>query len=75
MVVSASGTMPEERKRPSARFVCVSEMKVVASSSGLKVVRLRLIAQLVKQYLQRYWSHFNRQVLNVQRAPVSCHVV
>ena len=35
-----------------------SETNVVASSSGLKVVRLRLIAQEVKQYLQGYWSHF-----------------
>ncbi len=44
--------MPEERNRPSTRLLRCSEIKVVASSSGLKVVRLRLIAQLVKQYLQ-----------------------
>jgi hypothetical protein len=70
MVVSASGTMPEERNRPSTRFSRWSEINVVASSSGLKVVRLRLIAHEVKQYLQRYWSHFNRQILNVQCASV-----
>lgn len=32
---------------------------MVASSSGLKVVHLRRMAQDVKQYLQRKWSHFN----------------
>jgi hypothetical protein len=52
MVVSASGTIPEERNSPSARFCWFSEMNVVASSSGLKVVRLRRMAHEVKQYLQ-----------------------
>jgi hypothetical protein len=25
---------------------------------------------IVKQWRQRYWSHFNRQFLNVQHSPV-----
>jgi hypothetical protein len=54
------------------RYSRWSETKVVANSSGLNVVRLRLIAHEVKQYLQRYWSHFNAQLLNVQHSPVPC---
>ncbi len=41
----ASGTMPEERNNPSTRLSRLSATNVVASLSGLKVVRLRLIAQ------------------------------
>jgi hypothetical protein len=67
--------MPEERNNPSTRRSRWSETNVSASSSGLKVVRLRLIAQEVKQYLQGYWSRFNRQILNVQRSPMPCRVV
>src|SRR5688500_10405526 len=75
MVVLASATMPEERNSPSTRFSRWSETNVLASSSGLKVVRLRLIAQEVKQYLQGYWSHCNPQILNVQRAVEPCCIV
>jgi hypothetical protein len=41
----------------------------------LKVVRLRRMAQEVKQYLQRYWSHCNRQIVHVQRSPVPFRLV
>ncbi len=37
--------MPEERNNPSTRLSRLSATNVVASLSGLKVVRLRLIAQ------------------------------
>jgi hypothetical protein len=45
MVVSASGTIPEDKNSPSTRALRFNFKKVVASSSGLNVVRWRRIAQ------------------------------